>query len=128
MYCILLLALAKYGAAWNINILGQKMATEALKDQEYLSKITKMNAAERVKVTEGLKALGCTVYESQTNFILFKVPEIENTEVTAALAQDKVLIGSPIGMNRVSLGTAEMNDKFLSLMGLILESCKKKLA
>lgn len=124
----LITALAKSGAAWNINILGQKMATEALKDQEYLSKITKMNAAERVKVTEGLKALGCTVYESQTNFILFKIPEIENTEVTAALAQDKVLIGSPIGMNRVSLGTAEMNDKFLSLMGLILESCKKKLA
>ncbi len=125
----LISSLAKSGTAWNVNILGQKMATEALKDQEYLCKVSKLNAIERKKVSDGLKALGCTVYESQTNFILFKAEGIENTEITASLAQNKVLIGSPLGMNRVSLGTAEMNDKFLNLMEFILDkSCKKKLA
>ena len=38
-------------------------------------------------------------------------------------------IGYPIGMNRVSLGTAEMNDKFLCVMESILaKKCEKKLA
>lgn len=125
----LIASLAKSGAAWNINILGQKMATEALKDQEYLKKVSELNAIEREKVSKGLMELGCTVYESQTNFILFKAPEIENTEISATLAQNKVLIGSPLGMNRVSIGTSEMNDKFLSLMTEILgKCCKKKLA
>ena len=125
----LIASLGKSGAAWNVNILGQKMATEALKDQEYLKTISAQNAVERKKVSTALKALGCTVYESQTNFILFKVPGMENTEVSAALAQNKVLISSPIGMNRVSLGTAEMNDKFLCLMTSLLEkTCEKKLA
>lgn len=121
--------LAKSGAAWNINFLGQRMATEALKDQEYIAQVGELNAIERRKVTEGLEALGCKVYKSQTNFILFKAPGIENTEVCAKLAEQKILIGCPIGMNRVSLGTSEMNDKFLFVMESILaKKCEKKLA
>jgi histidinol-phosphate aminotransferase len=105
------------------------MATEALKDQEYIAQVGELNAIERRKVTEGLEALGCKVYKSQTNFILFKAPGIENTEICAKLAEQKILIGCPIGMNRVSLGTSEMNDKFLFVMESILaKKCEKKLA
>lgn len=113
--------LGKSGAAWNINFLGQRMATAALQDQEYLKKIAGLNAIERDKVTAALKELGCKVYESQTNFILFKAPKLENTEIYAKLAEQKVLIGAPVGMNRVSIGTAEMNDKFIAVMKEILK-------
>ena len=113
--------LGKSGAAWNINFLGQRMATAALQDQEYLKKIAGLNAIERDKVTAALKEMGCKVYESQTNFILFKAPKLENTEIFAKLAEQKVLIGAPVGMNRVSIGTAEMNDKFIKVMQEILK-------
>lgn len=112
--------LSKSGTAWNISFLGQMMAAEALKDQDYIKKISEMNAAEREKITLELKKLGCKVYESQTNFILFKVPGILNTDVQAKLAEQKILIGSPIEMNRVSIGTSEMNDKFLKVMKEII--------
>lgn len=112
--------LAKSGAAWNISALGQAMAAAALKDQDYIKKIASLNEVEREKVTKELKDLGCTVYESQTNFILFKAPKLENTEIASKLAENKVLIGSPIGMNRVSLGTSEMNDKFIKVLKEIL--------
>lgn len=112
--------LGKSGAAWNISALGQAMAAAALKDQEYIKKVAGLNAIEREKVTCELEKLGCKVYESQTNFILFKAPKLENTEIVAKLAEEKVLIGAPIGMNRVSLGTSEMNDKFLKLMKKII--------
>lgn len=112
--------LGKSGAAWNINFLGQRMAAAALQDQEYIKKIADLNAVERDKLTAELTALGCKVYESQTNFILFKAPKLENTEIYAKLAEQKVLIGAPVEMNRVSIGTAEMNDKFIKVMKEIL--------
>ena len=113
--------LGKSGAAWNISFLGQMMAAEAIKDQEYINKIAALNAIERDKLTAELEALGCKVYESQTNFILFKAPKLENTEIYAKLAEQKILIGAPVGMNRVSIGTAEMNDKFIKVMKEILK-------
>jgi len=112
--------LGKSGAAWNINFLGQRMAAAALQDQAYLKKVADLNAIERAKVSSELEAMGCKVYESQTNFILFKAPKFENTEIFAKLAEQKVLIGAPIGMNRVSIGTAEQNDKFIKVMKEIL--------
>ncbi|MBQ0051904.1 MAG: histidinol-phosphate aminotransferase family protein [Treponema sp.] len=111
--------LAKSGAAWNISALGQAMAAEALKDQEYLEKIVGLNAIERDKVTKALKEMGCKVYESQTNFILFKA-DVDSLEIQAKLAEEKVLIGAPRGFCRVSLGTSEMNDKFLKVLKTIL--------
>ena len=113
--------LGKSGSAWNINFLGQRMADAALKDQEYIKKITALNQIERDKVSGELEALGCKVYKSQTNFILFKAPKLENSEIYAKLAEEKILIGSPIGMNRVSLGTSKMNDKFIEVMKKILK-------
>lgn len=113
--------LGKSGSAWNINFLGQRMADAALKDQEYIKKITALNQIERDKVSCELEALGCKVYKSQTNFILFKAPKLENSEIYAKLAEEKILIGSPIGMNRVSLGTSKMNDKFIEVMKKILK-------
>ena len=104
------------------------MAAEAIKDQEFIEKVSEMNDIERVKITSELKSLGCRVYESQTNFILFKVPGILNTEVQEKLAEQKVLIGSPIEMNRVSIGTSEMNDKFLRIMREIIDEAKKAAA
>lgn len=120
--------LSKSGTAWNISFLGQMMAAEAIKDQEFIEKVAEMNDIERVKITSELKSLGCRVYESQTNFILFKVPGILNTEVQEKLAEQKVLIGSPVEMNRVSIGTSEMNDKFLRIMREIIDEAKRAAA
>lgn len=113
--------LTKSGAAWNISALGQAMAAAALKDQAYIQKIHDLNEVERTKVDSALKEMGCKVYKSETNFIMFKAPK-DSLEIQAKLAENKVLIGAPRGFCRVSLGTAEMNDKFLSLMKEILKA------
>lgn len=120
--------LSKSGTAWNLSFLGQMMAAEALKDQDFIKKVSEVNAIERDKITKELTKLGCRVYESQANFILFKVPNVLNTDVQAKLAEQKVLIGAPIEMNRVSIGTAEMNDKFLSVMKEIIKNAEVEAA
>ena len=62
----------------------------------------------------------CRVYDSQANFILFKAP-IDTMEVYTKLEEQDVLIGVHVGMNRVSLGKPEMNEKFLKIMKEILK-------
>lgn len=109
----------KSSNAWNVSFIGQKTAAAATLDQEHVSMVKNINAQERDKVTKVLRSLNCKVYDSQTNFILFKAP-IDNMEVYAKLEEQDVLIGAPIGMNRVSLGKPEMNEKFIKIMKEIL--------
>lgn len=109
----------KSSNAWNVSYIGQKTAAAATLDQEHVSMVKNINAQERDKVTKALRELNCKVYDSQTNFILFKAP-IDNTEVYTKLEEQDVLIGAPIGMNRVSLGKPEMNEKFIKIMKEIL--------
>ena len=109
----------KSSNAWNVSYIGQKTAAAATLDQEHVSMVKNINAQERDKVTKVLRSLNCKVYDSQTNFILFKAP-IDNMEVYTKLEEQDVLIGAPIGMNRVSLGKPEMNEKFIKIMKEIL--------
>ncbi len=112
--------LNKSGIAWNNNILGQRAARSAIKDQEYIRDIAAKNAAERTRLTAELKALGCTVYESKTNFILYK-SSADPALVAKTMKENKILIGAPCGCNRVSIGMPEANDKFLAIMKEILK-------
>lgn len=111
--------MSKSSHAWNVSRIAQIMATAALEDQAFIISIKEKVAQERQKVSEALKSFGCKVYESQANFILFKTDK-DPLEVKAKLEEDKVLIGAPIGCNRVSIGLPEMNDKFISCMKKIL--------
>lgn len=110
----------KSSNAWNVSFIGQKTAAAATKDQEHISMVHDINAKEREKVTKALCDLGCRVYDSQANFILFKAP-IDTMEVYTKLEEQDVLIGVHVGMNRVSLGKPEMNEKFLKIMKEILK-------
>lgn len=109
----------KSSNAWNVSFIGQKTAAAAIADQDHVSAVRDINAQERIKVTDALRDLGCRVFDSQANFILFKAP-IDNMTVYSKLEEKDVLIGAPIGMNRVSLGKPEMNEKFLQIMREIL--------
>lgn len=111
--------LGKSSHAWNICTLSQIAAAEAIKDQEFVANVADINAKERTRVTEELRALGCKVYDSETNFLLFEA-KVEPSTIFAKLEEQDILIGSPIGRNRVSLGTPEMNDKFIEVIKEIL--------
>jgi histidinol-phosphate aminotransferase len=111
--------LCKSNHAWNVSKVGQITAAAAIKDQAYIKKIRHIIAEERVKVATALRELGCKVFDSQTNFILFKSP-VDSLVVAKKLAEEKILIGTPCGYDRVSLGTPEMNDKFIECMKNIL--------
>lgn len=109
----------KSSNAWNVSYIGQKVAAATISDQKHIRYVRDVIAKEREKTAAELEKMGCKVYASQTNFILYETP-VPNTKISAKLAAKGVLIGAPIGRNRVSLGTPEMNNKFLSIMKEIL--------
>ncbi|HEV8064200.1 MAG TPA: aminotransferase class I/II-fold pyridoxal phosphate-dependent enzyme [Acidimicrobiales bacterium] len=80
---------------------------------------------ERGRVTAGLSDMGVTVWPSDANFILFRVPGHEGPAVWRELVEASVLVrdvsGWPAlaGCLRVTLGTPDENARFLAAMSTI---------
>ena len=60
------------GQYWSVSAPAQAAGLAALKAQKYVHRSVKMITKEREYLTENLRSLGCIVYDSDTNFILFR--------------------------------------------------------
>ncbi len=58
---------------WNVSALAQAAGVAALEDMQYLEKACRLIESEREHMRRVLKELGCRVYPSDTNYILFYV-------------------------------------------------------
>ena len=96
------------------------IAIEALRNSGYMRENVKKVIDERNRVSEELKGMGLEVYPSCTNFLLVKMPN------TARELKDKGILVLDLsslwlpGFIRVSIGTREENDFFLSSVKEIL--------
>lgn len=98
---------------------GQAGAIAALHDQPYYRE-AKRKIVEGIRCLEsGMEALGCKVYHSQTNFILFD-PHMDAKTVWMKMAEAGIMISAP-GLCRVSVGKPEENERFLETLKKILE-------
>lgn len=97
---------------------GQAGAIAALADQEYYKEVKKKVVDGINYLEKELAALGCTVYHSQTNFILFD-PHMDAQEVRTKMIEAGIMISAP-GICRVSVGKPEENELFIKVMKEIL--------
>jgi len=100
----------------------QAAAVEALRHQDEVERRVSATVAERVRVTEALRARGYWVAESDANFLWARLaPDGDDGPVIQALADRGVLVrsgtalGGP-GFARVTLGTPAENDRFLTAL------------
>jgi len=70
----LLQAMRQFIQPWNISVIAQKAGLAALSEEIYVSRARDIIHTERPRMTEALKELGYTVYESHANYILFEGP------------------------------------------------------
>lgn len=81
---------------------------------------------ERGRISVALDDLGCTVWPSGANFILFRPPAGDGDRVWAELVERSVLIRNTASWNhlggclRVTVGTREDNDRFLDALNGVL--------
>ena len=113
--------LMKASSAWNVSRAAILAAEAALDDTAYPALMREKNAVNRKIVEDGLRELGCRVIDSQTNFVYFK-SKVDSKTVQKELAERKLLIGKFDDFNRVSMGTEEQNELFLTYMKEIIDS------
>lgn len=109
---------------WNVSVLAQRAGTAAIcvaECTDYLSESRRLIASERNFLQESLRGLGCKVYQSDANFILFYM---ENEKrLFEKLAEKKILIrdcsdyvGLGEGYYRVAVRGREENAALLRAM------------
>ncbi|HSR93513.1 MAG TPA: histidinol-phosphate transaminase [Solirubrobacterales bacterium] len=127
------LGAAKFRAAidavrqpFSVNALAQAAAAEAILHQDDVEQRVERTLVERVRVEEGLRELGLSTAETQTNFSWIDLGDADEGEVVAGLAEHSIAVrpGTPLGDPghiRVSYGTPAENDRFLATLGEILD-------
>ncbi len=114
-------------APFNTNLVAQAAGVAALGDQEHVARSRALVESERPFVTEGLRALGATVWPSQANFVLADFPGRPGKELFEALLRKGVVV-RPMGgygfptAQRVTLGLRTENEKLLAAMREIFRS------
>jgi len=111
---------------YNLNGLSQTAATFILKNRAVIDAQVREIVGERERLYEALNGLpGVKAYPSKTNFIMFKVKGA--TAVYEALKAKGILIrnldspGPLADCLRVTVGTKEENEEFISELTLLME-------
>jgi histidinol-phosphate aminotransferase len=120
----LLTAMNKLKTPFNTSGVAQAAALAALDDGAHVMRCIETNATERKRLSEGLAKLGFRPVPSEANFVFIVVgPEAK------AICDDLLHMGvivRPLGWMgfpeamRISVGTAEENDKCLAAMARVI--------
>ena len=113
---------------FSVNILAEEAGIAALEDIAFRDLTLKTVSEGRVFLSSELDALGCKVYPSQSNFIMFKLPsacKLGTKAVFERLLERGMIIrpltsyGLPDHL-RVTVGTMEENKIFVQLLAEVL--------
>ncbi|MCB1102774.1 MAG: aminotransferase class I/II-fold pyridoxal phosphate-dependent enzyme, partial [Kiritimatiellae bacterium] len=106
-------ALYKLKDSYNLNLLTQKAAAAALRDQAWMKNLVERIRATREAFVGELVRLGFSTFPSETNFVWTRPPEhLSAPDLYQALKRQDILIRhfSPPGLRehvRITIGTDE---------------------
>ena len=111
---------------YNINRMTMAVGYAVLSDNEYYMENCRTIMEVREYVTDRLKAMGFSVLPSRANFIFAKHNDISGFDLYDKLKKRGILIrhfskDRIKDYNRITIGTKDMMDKFLSAVSEILE-------
>ena len=112
-------------APFNVNRLAQTAAIAALGDMPYVEKIVALTVNERIRVQAQLNQLGYRTAPSLANFLFVQARE-DASELASRLLTKGVIVKPwrEAGFRdhlRVSIGTPQANDQFLSAWNLLAQ-------
>jgi histidinol-phosphate aminotransferase len=104
---------------YNISALTQAVARVAVRNNEQMRKITQIMIEQRNRIVEQLSALPIEIFESHTNFILYRseryaqlMKAFENAGIGVRAYPNDPILKNCI---RISLGTSEANDAVIAV-------------
>jgi histidinol-phosphate aminotransferase len=117
--------LIKVKDSYNVDAVAVALATAAIEDQAYFRENVEKVKKERRVVTERLRALGFTVPDSSTNFVMARTKNGSAAPLHEQLAQRNIFVRywNVPGLEdklRISIGTPEQNEKLITaLRGIV---------
>jgi len=110
---------------FNVNIVAQMAAIEALKDTGHILKSKKLIRQGMEFLAKSLKVLGCEVIESPANFMLFSYKGIKGADIFMRLLPHGIIVRSmkAYGLDkwaRVNSGTMKENKRFIEMLRKVL--------
>ncbi|RYG62794.1 histidinol-phosphate transaminase [bacterium] len=119
--------LQKVRGPFNVNTLAQVGALAGLADQEHIENSVAVNAAGREQLQSAFQEMGLRYVPSQANFVLVDIG-IDAAGSFNELLKRGVIVrtGTPFGLSswlRVTVGTPDMNIRFISALREVLDSC-----
>lgn len=108
---------------WNVSVPAQFAGVAALKEKTYIERTKLFLATEREWMIGQLQALGCKVYETKANFILFKAREglQDDCMKYGILIRDaSSFAGIPVGFYRIGIRKREDNEKLIKILKEII--------
>ncbi len=111
---------------FSVNILAEVAGIAALEDTVFYEQSLDIVKKGRVQLTEGLSALGCKVWPSHANFLLFAPPSKHSVAELFEALLAKGFIIRPLKsydlphLFRITVGTPQENDAFLQSFSEVL--------
>ena len=117
--------LIKVKDSYNVDAVAIAVAAAAISDQQYFKQNVEKVKAERSKVAEQLRQMGFDVPASSSNFVLGKSKNAKAADIYDKLVQRNIFVRyfNLPGLDdklRITIGTAELNDKLLNALKEIL--------
>jgi len=126
----LVAAMNKLRTPFNVSGVAQAAALAALDDREHVRRCIEANRVERKRITEEVTKMGLLPVKSETNFVFVEAgPEAK--AICEELLHEGVIV-RPLGWMgfpealRISVGTAEENQKLFEALGRVLAKRKGK--
>jgi histidinol-phosphate aminotransferase len=112
---------------FNVNSVAQAAAVAALQDEDFVRRTNELNRRGMEQITQGLRRLGLEYIPSYGNFVSFRIGD--GTRMYRRLLELGVIVRPIAGYDmpdhlRVSIGTENENERFLSVLQQALEESK----
>ncbi|MFI3226086.1 MAG: threonine-phosphate decarboxylase [Clostridia bacterium] len=116
------------GQPWSVSTVAQVAGIACFEESDFVSKTQKLILTERSYLQNELNILGFEVYQSSTNYILFKTP----IELQKSLKSFGIMIrlcSNYIGLNdnyyRIAVRSHEENLRLINTLNIIVKNDKK---
>jgi histidinol-phosphate aminotransferase len=113
---------------YHLDVVKQLAGRVALRFADDMNERVALLVAERGRISDGLRALPIDVFDSGANFVLFRPTSLDGATVWQQLVDRSILVRDCSGWPRlenclrVTVGTPDENDRFLTAIADILKA------
>jgi threonine-phosphate decarboxylase len=119
--------------AWPVSAIALEAGRAALNEEEYERESRRINARSREEFAAALRKIGLSVFPSEANFLLIKLPRGSGAELARSLESSRILIrlcdsfgGLGDAYIRLAVRSSEDNLGLVSLIETWLERNAKE--